>query len=100
MSSPNDPCIRGNIRLVVGLSLAHKDAEYTHEVILRGHEDIQIAARTPQNLLPKDSAALREWRNAKPRMKSCSFVPASPEDRNAWFTLSTAALLEEGVSRA
>ena len=101
MSSANDPCIRGNIIVKVGQPTLGTVDRYTSETVnLHGREDYERSAREPWEMLEAGSAAYHAWHTTRDGFKCCRFVPATPEDRNAWFDHTTKALLEEGVSRA
>lgn len=101
MSSANDPCIRGNIIVEVGQPALGTVDRYTSETVnLHGHEDYERSAREPWELLEAGTAAYFAWHTTRVGFRSCIFVPSSPDDRNAWYDLTTKALLSEEVSRA
>ena len=100
MSSANDPCIRGNIIVKVGMTLGDVDVYTSETVSLHGHEDYELSVREPQKLLEAGSKAYLAWHTTREGMRCCRFVPANPEYRNTWYDLTTKILLSEGVSCA
>jgi len=101
MSSPNDPCIRGNIIVKVGQPALGSVDKYTSETVnLHGREDYERSAREPWKLLEEGSKAYLAWHTTRDGFKCCRFEPSSPEDRNAWYDLTTKALLAEEVTCA
>jgi len=100
MSSANDPCIRGNIIVKVGMTLGDIGVYTSETVCLHGREDYERSAREPWKFLEAGSKEYLAWHTTREGMRCCRFVPASPEDRNTWFDLTTKALLAEGVTCA
>jgi len=100
MSSANDPCIRGNIIVKVGMTLGDIDVYTSETVCLHGREDYERSAREPWKFLEAGSKEYLAWHTTREGMRCCRFVPSSPEDRNMWFDLTTKALLSEGVTCA